>query len=211
MTFKQLRDGIQQAVYRVIDPLVGRMLRVGMTPNAVTVIGFCGNVLAAALIVWSALTQPVPRLAHIGIAGAVILFSSLFDMMDGRLARTGHLATPFGAFLDSVLDRYSELVTLSAIAWYFMSYDLRPAALVTLLSLIGSIMVSYVRARAEALGCECKVGLMQRPERVVVTSLGAMLTPAFASLWALLVPQILIALLANATAFRRIAHVRRQL
>jgi len=162
--------------------------------------------------VYSAFANPsAPCLWQVGLGGALILFSSVFDMVDGYLARTGGLASTFGAFYDSVLDRYSELVTLLAIAFYFFSYGLPWFALSTFLSLVGSIMVSYVRARAEGLGAECKVGLMQRPERVVVTSLGALLTPLFASLWSLAIPQILIAVLANYTAGVRVRHVKGQL
>lgn len=210
--FKQMRDGVQQLVYRLIDPSVRGMIRLGVTPNMVTTAGFLGNLLAAILLVYSAFANPAaPCLWQVGLCGALILFSSIFDMVDGYLARTGGLASTFGAFYDSVLDRYSELVTLLAIAYYFISYGQMWFALATFLSLVGSIMVSYVRARAEGLGAECKVGLMQRPERVVVTSLGAILAPLFASLWSLAIPQILIALLANYTAFVRVSHVRGQL
>lgn len=210
--FNKMRDGIQQLVYHLIDPSVRGMIRLGVTPNMVTTAGFLGNLLAAVLIVCSAFAHPsAPCLWQVGLGGAIILFASVFDMVDGYLARTGGLASTFGAFYDSVLDRYSELVTLLAIAFYFISYGQLWFALATFLSLVGSIMVSYVRARAEGLGAECKVGLMQRPERVVVTSLGAILTPLFASLWSLAIPQILIAVLANYTAFVRVSHVRGQL
>lgn len=208
--YSSLRNGIQQGVYALCDGLLSLLARCGVTPNMVTTIGLIGNTLAAALLVVSALTQSEPRLWHVGACGWLILLSSLFDMLDGRLARTAHMETRFGAFYDSVLDRYCELLTLSAIAFFFFRYNQPLAALATMLALIGSIMVSYVRARAESLGAECKVGLMQRPERVVVTALGAILTPAF-GLWALLTPQILIALLANITAVVRILHVRRQM
>ena len=216
MTFKSFRDGIQHAVYRIIDPSVRLMIKMGITPNMITTVGLVGNLLAALLIVWSAQTEFVPNYFHIGVAGALILFSSIFDMVDGYMARTGDMCSEFGAFYDSVLDRYCELFTLSAIAIYFMKYDCPLYAAVTFLSLIGSIMVSYIRARAEGLGKECKVGLMQRPERVVVTSLGAILTPFLSEvvdepLVTLFVPQALIAVLANYTAGVRIAHVRGQM
>lgn len=211
LSFHRLRDGIQQAVYHVIDPPVRLMVRSGITPNMITTAGFLGNLLAAILIVWSSLTYAQPCLWQVGLAGALILFSSVFDMVDGRLARTGHMESQFGAFYDSVLDRYSELVTLLAIAFFFIVYQEMTFAIVTFLSLVGSIMVSYARARAEGLGADCKVGLMQRPERVVVTSLGAVLTPLIGSLWALAVPQIVIALLANYTVVVRVRHVKNQL
>lgn len=210
--FNQFRDGIQHLVYRIIDPSVRGMIRIGITPNMVTTAGFLGNLLGALLLVYSALYHPQePSLWQVGLSGVLILFSSIFDMVDGYLARTGNMASTFGAFYDSVLDRYSELFTLAAIALYFITYHEQWFAIITFLSLMGSIMVSYVRARAEGLGAECKVGLMQRPERVVVTSLGAILTPFFSSLWVLAIPQILIAILANYTVCVRVLHVKKQL
>lgn len=216
ITFKTFRDAIQQGVYRIINPSVKLMIRVGVTPNMITTIGFLGNAFAASLFVYSALCVPADDFSVVGIAGAVILFSSIFDMIDGYLARTGNMCSVFGAFYDSVLDRYCELFTLSGMAFYFMRLEMPIGTVATMLSLIGSIMVSYVRARAEGLDVECKVGLMQRPERVVLTSLGAMLCgilapcvrEQFNPVWIMLVPQIIIAILANWTAFVRINHVR---
>lgn len=217
ITFKQFRDGIQHGVYRIINPSVKVMIKIGVTPNMITTIGFLGNLAAAALIVYSALYVPADDFSIIGWAGALILFSSIFDMIDGYLARTGNMCSTFGAFYDSVLDRFCELFTLSGLAFYFMRHGYEFATVVTFLSLIGSIMVSYVRARAEGLDIECKVGLMQRPERVVLTSLGAILCGlladcvSFDPIWIVLVPQILIAVLANYTVIIRILHVKKQM
>lgn len=217
ITFKAFRDGIQQGVYKVINPSVKVMIKIGVTPNMITTIGFLGNLVAAALFIYSALYVPANDFSVVGWAGFLILFSSLFDMIDGYLARTGNMCSTFGAFYDSVLDRFCELFTLSGIAFYFMKHGYEMATVVTFLSLIGSIMVSYVRARAEGLDIECKVGLMQRPERVVVTSLGAIFcglladSVSFDPTWILLVPQILIAVLANYTVIVRILHVKKQM
>lgn len=217
ITFKAFRDGIQQGVYKVINPSVKVMIKIGVTPNMITTIGFLGNLVAAALFIYSALYVPANDFSVVGWAGFLILFSSLFDMIDGYLARTGNMCSTFGAFYDSVLDRFCELFTLSGIAFYFMQHGYEMATVVTFLSLIGSIMVSYVRARAEGLDIECKVGLMQRPERVVVTSLGAIFcglladSVSFDPTWILLVPQILIAVLANYTVIVRILHVKKQM
>lgn len=217
ITFKQFRDGIQHGVYRIINPSVKVMIKIGVTPNMITTIGFLGNLAAAALIVYSALYVPADDFSIIGWAGALILFSSIFDMIDGYLARTGNMCSTFGAFYDSALDRFCELFTLSGLAFYFMRHGYEFATVVTFLSLIGSIMVSYVRARAEGLDIECKVGLMQRPERVVLTSLGAILCGlladcvSFDPIWIVLVPQILIAVLANYTVIIRILHVKKQM
>ena len=212
---KKRRDAIQQGIYCVIDPFVRFLIRMGVTPNMVTTVGLLGNLAAAALIVYAALNVPFGHFSLLGVSGAVILFSSLFDMLDGRLARTGNMVSRFGAFYDSVLDRYQELATLSAITFYFMHFHYTWAALATFLSIIGSVMVSYVRARAEGLGIECKMGLMQRPERVVLTVFGLLLIGIlgnvvhFDPIYLLALPQVLIALLANYTAAMRIRHVYR--
>lgn len=214
-TAKSLRDKIQQGIYGIINPMVKLMIKLGITPNMVTTIGLIGNLGAAVLFVYSALYVPADDYSVVGIAGVVILLASLFDMVDGYLARTANMTSIFGAFYDSVLDRYCELFTLSAMCFYFMHHGHHFATIVLFLSIIGSIMVSYIRARAEGLGVECKVGLMQRPERVVLTSLGAILCGAcadmvdgiFSPVWFMLVPQILIALLGNYTACIRIHHV----
>lgn len=219
MTFNDFRNGIQHAVYVIIDPAVKFMVKLGVTPNMMTTMGLSGNIFAAALFVYSALYIPKEDYSVVGYAGLVILLFSIFDMVDGYMARTANMCSTFGAFYDSVLDRYCELFTLSGIAFYFVQHGYATGAVITFLSLIGSIMVSYVRARAEGLGLECKVGLMQRPERVVLTSFGAMLCglmapvvkDSFSPVWILLVPQILIAVLANYTAFIRIHHVYKKL
>jgi CDP-diacylglycerol--glycerol-3-phosphate 3-phosphatidyltransferase len=216
---KQIRDKIQMGVYKVIDPSVRFMAKIGVTPNMITTIGLIGNFCAAALFVYSAIYVPKNNYTYVGVAGLIIIFASLFDMVDGYLARTSNQTTVFGAFYDSVLDRYCELFTLSGICFYFMKHGNDFGTIVTFFSLIGSIMVSYVRARAEGLDIECKVGLMQRPERVVLTSLGAILCGVladvvkseFSPMWFLIIPQILIAVLANYTAFVRIHYVYKKL
>ncbi len=202
---------MQHAVYVIINPAVKVMIRIGVTPNMVTTIGLLGNLAAAVYIVGDTVAHADKSRGMIGWAGLLILLSSLFDMVDGYLARTGKMESEFGAFYDSVLDRYSEIFTLAALTFFFVFYAEYGAGLVTVLALVGSIMVSYIRARAEGLGYECKVGLMQRPERVVVTSVGCMLCPAFSSLWPLIIAMLAIALLANGTAVVRVLHVRRQM
>ncbi|MCF0160883.1 MAG: CDP-alcohol phosphatidyltransferase family protein, partial [Bacteroidaceae bacterium] len=156
----------------------------------------------------------------IGWGGGILILSSLFDMLDGQVARLGNMASTFGAMYDSVLDRYSELVTLGGISYLFIGMNYVASSILTFVALIGSIMVSYVRARAEGLGLECKIGLMQRPERVVVTSLAAIIcgiyggtavNPAFDPMLILTVAMGTIAVLANGTAIARILHSRNQL
>lgn len=214
--YSSLRDGIQQIVYKIINPGVVMAVKAGITPNVVTTLGLLGNIAGAALLVYAALSANSDYVL-IGWAGVVIILSSIMDMVDGYMARTANMCSVFGAFYDSVLDRYCELVTLSGLAFYFMHFSYPWAAVITFLSLIGSIMVSYVRARAEGLDLECKVGLMQRPERIVVTVLGMLLTGfldgvvPFDSIWFVIASQAVIALFANFTAFHRILHVKNQL
>lgn len=219
ITFTQFRDAIQHGVYFIIDPGVRLMVRLGVTPNMMTTVGLFGNIAAAALFVYSALTRPADDFSLILLSGVLTILFSIFDMVDGYMARTANMCSTFGAFYDSVLDRYCELFTLAGMTFYFSHHGYTFAAIITMLSLIGSIMVSYVRARAEGLDLECKVGLMQRPERVVLTALGAILCGALAPcvsssfdpMWILIVPQIIIAILANYTAMIRINHVRKLL
>ncbi len=221
-TFKTCRDGLQHGIYAVIDPFVRLLIRCGITPNAVTTIGLAGNIAAAALFAWAALTATAadPRYDLVTWAGACIIVFSLFDMLDGQVARIGGMASTFGALYDSVLDRYCELLTVGSIAFYLVEAGYPAGALIAFLAMVGSVMVSYVRARAEGLGIECKVGFMQRPERVVVTSVGALATgivglnvapERFDAMIILIVAMGVIAVFANITAFARVAHCRRAL
>lgn len=206
------RDYLQKLIYTLINPIIKGMIKMGITPNMVTTIGFVGNVVAAFLFIHASQLTPISMgFSWIGWGGAILLFSGLFDMMDGRLARLGNMSTTFGAFWDSTLDRYSELFSLFGITLYLMTASGIWAGVLTFLALVGSIMVSYVRARAEGLGIECKVGLMQRPERVVVTALAAIITGITSNLWWLIGGMTLIAVLANITAFWRVAHCYIQL
>ncbi len=206
------RDYLQKLIYTLINPIIKGMIKMGITPNMVTTIGFVGNVVAAFLFIHASQLTPISMgFSWLGWGGAILLFSGLFDMMDGRLARLGNMSTTFGAFWDSTLDRYSELFSLFGITLYLMTASGIWAGVITFLALVGSIMVSYVRARAEGLGIECKVGLMQRPERVVVTALAAIITGMTSNLWWLIGGMALIAVLANITAFWRVAHCYKQL
>lgn len=201
------RDFLQKIIYRIIDPLIKGMIRIGITPNIVTTIGLIGNIIAAGFFIYAA--QHDCDMPSIFWGGIIILLAGLFDMMDGRLARMGHMTSTFGALLDSTLDRYSEMVTLMGIVLIFTEHPddyWFSMGIVTFTALLGSVMVSYVRARAEGLQIECKVGLMQRPERVVVTAITAILTGATKNLWWLAGGMIIIAILANLTAFWRMAH-----
>lgn len=199
------RDFLQKIIYVIITPVIKGMIRIGFTPNLVTTIGFVLNIAATIMLLYAA-GEMTGSTSIVGWSGAVILFAGLFDMMDGRLARIGNMSSMFGALWDSTLDRYSELFTLFGIAMYLILNSWVTGGVLTFLAMVGSVMVSYVRARAEGLGIECKVGLMQRPERVVLTSLGAIFCGIFDNLWFLVVPIVIIAILANITAFWRICH-----
>ena len=217
------RDFLQKVIYVIINPIIKAMIKIGITPNIVTFVGFVGNIVAAGFFIDAAWDlgfvsvasdtlkngQYAEDMEKIGWGGFIILAAGLFDMMDGRLARMSGKSSLFGALWDSTLDRYSELVSLFGIclafirmqagSWFWMG-------VVTFAAMIGSVMVSYVRARAEGLDIDCKVGLMQRPERVVVTAVTAMLTGITWNIWWLAGGMILIAVLANITAFWRVAH-----
>lgn len=220
---KQARNSLQQGIYKVINPFVKFMIRIGMTPNMVTTIGFLGNLAGAVILVITGYNAGLSgniAYSNLILAGALIIGFSLFDMLDGQVARIGNMASTFGAMYDSVLDRYCELFTLGGIAYYLIQVGNLLGALVTFVALVGSIMVSYVRARAEGLGIECKIGFMQRPERVVVTALAILVTgiwgaaasnPADAPNIVLVIAMAIIAVFANMTAFARISHSRREL
>lgn len=202
------RDFLQKVIYAIISPFIKGMIKIGITPNFITTTGFLLNLVATAMFIYAAELAEIEAYAWIGWAGGVILFAGLFDMMDGRLARMGGMSSTFGALWDSTLDRYSELCTLFGICYYLLMQqnDWQWAGVVTFAAMVGSVMVSYVRARAEGLDIECKVGLMQRPERVVVTAVGAIFCGVCANVWVLVVPMIIIAVLANITAFWRVIH-----
>ena len=161
------------------------------------------NLAAAALI--------VGRLFF--LAGIAFIVGSIMDTLDGRYSRMSGKGTPFGAFLDSTLDRLEEGIVLIAIGAYFASRHNQVAAAATVAAVLGSLMVSYTRARAEALGVECKVGLATRPVRVVILSIGLVFAKG-ASLghFELLAPAVyVLAALTVFTTLQRIVHVRRQL
>lgn len=145
---------------------------------------------------------------HFLRAGVVLVLAGVCDIIDGDVARASDRATPAGAFLDSTIDRYSEVVVLLGALYYYL---VRSAggpepltACVILIALAGSLLVSYTRARAEAIGVECKVGLTERPERLIIVILGALF-----GAWTFRVAMWVLAVLANVTALQRIRHVLR--
>lgn len=160
-----LRDFLGVQLRKAFEPLTRTFQRLRVTPNQLTAAGALLNLAAAVLIVRGALV----------VAGVVFVVAGLFDMLDGALARLSKLVTPFGAFLDSTLDRASEGIILVAVAYRFADQGRPFDTALVVVALLGSFLVSYTRARAEALGLECKVGLMSRPERVVLVAIGLFL------------------------------------
>jgi len=177
-----VRDNLQQAIYRVINPLVRGLIKIGFTPNLVTTIGLLLNIVVAVIFIAGAEEGNRGDLSYVGWAGGLILFAGLFDMLDGQVARMGNMSSSFGALYDSVLDRYSELVMFLGICYYLVSHHYFLSSLFAFIALIGSMMVSYTRARSEGLGIQNKGGMMQRPERVVLTGVSALACGIVASI-----------------------------
>lgn len=168
-----LRTRLQKGIYTVIDPFVKLLIKMGLTPNAVTTIGFLLNIGVTVIFIFGAEEGNRGDLSYVGWAGALILFAGLFDMLDGQVARLGKMSSSFGALYDSVLDRYSEMVMFFGICYYLVGHHYFLSSIFAFIALIGSMMVSYTRARAEGLGIQCKDGLMQRPERIITIGVSA--------------------------------------
>ncbi len=174
-----------------------------LTPNTISMTGLVLNVAAAVLV-----TQKL-----FFLAGIAFIIGSVMDTLDGRYSRMSGKGTLFGAFLDSTLDRIEEGVVLTTIAWYFADTGDEVAAAACVFAVLGSLMVSYTRARAEALGVECTVGLASRPVRVVILSIGLVFAKG-AGLFdvELLAPAIyVLCVLTAVTVVQRVWHVRGQL
>ncbi|HKR04917.1 MAG TPA: CDP-alcohol phosphatidyltransferase family protein [Bacteroidia bacterium] len=226
-----LKEIAQETVYKIINPLVRLLVRMNVTPNAITTIGLILNIIAAIVFIIGGEIGERPDLSYVGAGGGIILFAGIFDMLDGQVARIGKMTSKFGALYDSVLDRYSELFMFLGICYYLVSHHYFIGALITFLASIGSIMVSYTRARAEGLGIQCTVGLMQRPERVVIIGVSAVtcgITSAFIggdyklhisflpfhvfeTMTIFTLPILIVAVLANYTAIDRLNHCRIEL
>jgi phosphatidylglycerophosphate synthase len=174
MDFTAIRNALQAGIYKVINPFVRLLIKLGFTPNAVTLTGLLLNIGVAIIFIIGGEEGNRGDLRYVGWGGALILFAGLFDMLDGQVARLGNMKSDYGAMFDSVLDRYSELFTFLGICYYLVAHHYLLGSLFAFIALIGSMMVSYTRARAEGLGVECKGGLMQRPERVVLMGVSAL-------------------------------------
>ena len=196
-------EALRSPVYRLIDPIVAWMVGRRIHPNLLTTLGFLCVVGAGVLY----------HLDHVRWAGLLVLLGGMWDIFDGQVARVSGMASKFGSFYDSTLDRISEIVVFLGLLSLYNSYgrELGDVWMVYALFLAmgGSLMVSYTRARAEGLGLDCKVGFMQRPERVVLLGLGSL---SFGLMWGGLVLKVVIvvvAVLTNVTAVQRIWWVYR--
>jgi phosphatidylinositol phosphate synthase len=180
-----------------------RLIESRLTPNAISITGLIGNLIAAALV-----TQE-----EFFLAGVAFVLGSVCDTLDGRYSRMSGKGTPFGAFLDSSLDRVEEGIVLAAVGAYFAKIGDDMAVAAVVLAVLFSLMVSYTRARAEALGVECKVGLATRAIRVVIISAGLILAKGANVVDVeLLKPAVyVLAALTIFTTVQRMAHVRREL
>jgi len=187
-----ISDRLRQWSRFIVEPIARGLHRLGLTPNALTVMGFLLNLVNA----WLLATGRFP------LAGVLILAFSALDAFDGTLARLSGQATRFGAFLDSVLDRYSEGVIFFGLLVHFARTGRQEELYLTYAAIIGSQLVSYARARAEGLGLPCQVGWFSRVERVIALSFGLIVGWVRPVLW-------LLAILTNVTAGQRMLHVYR--
>ncbi len=228
---EKLKNGIKDFTYYLFSPLVNLLMKAGVTPNMVTVVGFSLNVLSTVVLIYGAEYGERNNHKYIAYAGIIILLGGLMDMLDGRLARVSQQAKPSGALFDSVIDRYSELVMFFGFCYYLVTQDYLLTSIFCFIAMIGSIMVSYTRARAEGLGINASVGLMQRPERIVLVSFAAIAcgvfsyfaggdytyevdwlpVPFFEPISVFSWPVFFLAISANITALRRLTYAKKTL
>ena len=177
----------------ILTPIAGFLNRLGLYPNTITLVGLIGNTVGAVFV----------ARGNFLVGGLILLAMGPIDALDGAMARLRGEASDFGAFVDSVTDRYSELIIMGGLlAYYLVAHDALLAGLV-FVAAVGSVMVSYTRARAEALGFTAKVGILTRMERYIVLIPSILLGYPHIGL-------VIVAVLANITALQRILYVRRQ-
>jgi len=173
-----LIDIRRNLAYRITDPIVRILSKSGITPNALTFINLALNIVAAYVI----------ATGHFLLGGVLVLVAGLFDLLDGALARFTKQTTRFGAILDSVADRISEAAILCGLLiWYIPQEEASLEIVLIFVVLIGSFLVSYIRARAEGLGWQCQVGLFTRAERVIVLAIGLLINQIFIALCVLVI------------------------
>jgi CDP-diacylglycerol--glycerol-3-phosphate 3-phosphatidyltransferase len=187
-----ISDKLKDSYYSIVDPIITFSIRHNADPNAFTTIG----------LIFGALSAFSAGTGRFVLAGIFLLFSGWCDSIDGTIARRSGRASKFGALFDSTLDRYSEMLVFFGFTYYFMSEEAYLTSLALAISLGGSLMVSYVRARAESLGFECKVGFMQRPERILLLAFGAITSRIM-----LIIVIWIIAISSNVTTIHRMIYI----
>ena len=199
---KSLWEGVKDGTLRLLDPVAGAFARMGVSPNALTTVGAGFNVAAAVAF----------ASGHIMLAGWVLSITAFFDVLDGRVARLANRATTFGAFYDSTLDRIGDGALMAGLTVFYATntrFSSVPLMIVCLVGMIGTFVISYTRARAEALGLDAKVGFLQRPERFVLLAAPQALFGLALDGKVLAGIVILLAVASWITAVQRIVFVRR--
>jgi CDP-diacylglycerol--glycerol-3-phosphate 3-phosphatidyltransferase len=186
-------DWMRVRTKSILEPLADFFIRLGIHPNTMTVIGLAGNVIGAAFLARGDMT----------LGGILIVISGPFDGLDGTMARRLGQPTKFGAFIDSVNDRWSEMLIFMGLLFYYLQQGDVVSSLLVFAATMGSVMVSYTKARAESLGFDCNVGVLTRMERYLVMAPALVFNVPKVAL-------IIVAVLANFTALQRMAYVRKQ-
>jgi CDP-diacylglycerol--glycerol-3-phosphate 3-phosphatidyltransferase len=189
---ENFRKQVERLIRQMLGPVIKFLVRLQVGPNTISVTGFLVTIVAVGLFIGRA---PVA-------AGVIFVLGSLLDVLDGELARASNRVTPFGAVIDSLLDRVSEGVLLIAIAWYFADRGEVAGVVITVAGMLGSVSTSYVRARAEAVGTACTVGWITRPERIIILTLGMIFGQLFAAV-------VILFVLATLTVIQRTVHIHR--
>ena len=230
MRTKRNWDIIKSNTYKALNPIVFLLKKTGITPNGLTTIGYFITILSSVVLVLGAEVGTRFDFRYITWFGIITLFGGLFDMLDGHLARSTNKMSKFGALYDSTLDRYGEMTMFLGICYYLVAEHYFLSSLFAFIAMIGSIMVSYIRARSEALGVECKVGLMQRPERILTIGISAILYgiitysfgqfkitvgwlpfPLIENITIFTFPIFIMAILTNITAIQRLNYSRKSM
>ena len=179
-------------LHRLFDPVARLLLRMGARPNHMTVLGLGVSVAAAYIF----------SMGRLRWGAALLAVAGLFDFFDGAVARLAGSDSDYGAFLDSVVDRYSDVAVVLGVLVYYQQRGDTVGAVLTMATLAGTVMTSYTKARAQSIGVRCDIGVIERPERLIALIAGAtfhLLTPVMA----------LLAVLTNVTALQRIIYTRR--
>ena len=191
----------QEVYIDLIDPISRALAGARIHPHVLTVTGFILSLAAANFF----------RIGHFFWAAVAIILAGTCDVLDGRIARASGKGSTYGALFDSTIDRYSEIFIFLGLTWFYYDRS-RATVLIILLAVAGSMMVSYTRARAEGLGLECRVGLLQRQHRIILLVAGALLGAIPGTRYVAMLAAIwIIAVLANITAVQRVVHIHGQL